>query len=118
MFFPRGSTVTIVPAPPGWFVAWPWKDDAGVEGITLDPVIAWAIIFNVEDYHPSVRAEENEKVVHVNPYPIVSDGVQDIGENCALKSPDGRFNIPHDSMHEDEASFLKHWWALQAKPEQ
>jgi hypothetical protein len=91
MYYPPGSTNSIIPAGPDWAVA---QLDSGTDGLFLTPVIAWFLVAHVGDYMPGVKAEPAlEKSVGVDVYPITVEGVED--EVTALKAPDGTFSIPN-----------------------
>jgi hypothetical protein len=110
MYYPTGSTHSIIPAAPNWYVAWPWLGD-GTSGVTLDPIIAWLLVHSVTDYDRRVRDQfREEKLCHVDCYPVTADGVvSDIGENSALKDPSGQFIQPDECIHENETKFLAEW---------
>ena len=109
MYVPDGSDRTIIPAQPGWFVAWPWRDKATKEsGVTLDSVIAWMIVYGAGEYHRGVPHGVDEKPVYAHTYPITADGVEEMEQSC-LKDPLGRFVIPSDRTYETEEVLLAEW---------
>jgi hypothetical protein len=107
MYYPTGSTHSIVPAAPGWYVAWPWLDN-GTKGVTLDVVIAWMIVHGMTAYDRSAQVPGDEKCCHVNCYPITADGVVE-SDQPALKDPDGQFIRPEQRSFANEAEFLESW---------
>jgi hypothetical protein len=110
MLYPEGSTHTIVPAAPGWYVAWPWHEPPRARGVTLDTVIAWLMVHSVGEYHPSVKASRNEKPYHLDCYPITTDGViENIGETAVLKDPSGQFIRMNDRVYDSKEEFLDDW---------
>jgi hypothetical protein len=102
MYYPTGSTHSIVPAAPGWSVA--WGDDAGGP-LFYEPVLAWFLVTHVGKYALGVKADPNaERSVGVEAYPITLDGV---AENApGFKLPDGTFAIPQQRIGMTEAEYL------------
>jgi hypothetical protein len=106
MYYPKGSERVVISAQPNWFVAWPWTE--GTEtGITLDPIVGWLMIHSVGEYDRRVQAGADDKVLHLNCYPITSDGITE--NYSAIKSPDGQFQIPGVKLCANEADFLAEW---------
>lgn len=107
MFYPKSSTHSIVPATPGWYVAWPWHEPPRARGVTLETVVAWLMVHSVEDYR---QARRDEKCCHLNCYPITTDGLIDnIGETAVLKDPSGQFLRLNDAIYHSEEEFLDDW---------
>ena len=107
MYYPDNSERTVIKADPGWFVAYPWRED-GKQGVFLKPVVAWLIVHGASAYHHSVKAVPNDKHVHAHPYPIATDGVQDDDNYSCIKRPDGRF-VAYEQTWENEAELLAGW---------
>jgi hypothetical protein len=91
MYYPSGSTNSIIPAAPDWAVA---QLDSATDGLFLTSVIAWLLVTRVGDYAPGVKPDHAvEKLVTVDVYPITVEGVED--DVVALKAPDGTFSVPN-----------------------
>jgi hypothetical protein len=107
MLYPEGSTHTIVPAAPNWFVAWPGQNQDGTKGVTLETIIAWLIVHSFGEYSPRIKVPRDEKCCHVDCYPITTDGV--VEEIGVLKDPSGQFIRPNDRSYDNEKEFLADW---------
>jgi hypothetical protein len=108
-------TLTITPAPPGWYVALfvaggehngeTWEDY-----LALDPIIAWEID-RVDGPFPEYAKRPGERWVNHEVQPITTNGnMGHQGNPWAIKRPDGKYEIPHDTTFESEAdtiSYLK-----------
>ena len=57
MYYPTGSSHSIIPAAPDWALA---SFDTGTEGLIFQPVIAWFLVTRVGEY--SARATHEPKV--------------------------------------------------------
>jgi hypothetical protein len=113
MFYPEGSNRSIVPAHPGWYVVWPWHEPPRARGVTCDNVIAWLIVHSTAEFaenHTNARRPDDEKICHVDCYPITTDGiVGDVGDAVVLKDPCGRFIRINDRIYDNEEEFLDDW---------
>ena len=93
---------TIVPAVAGWYVA------VFIEGdIYLDPIIAWEVERVEKPYHPGVGRLGEQCISHwVDPLTI-NGNMTDFADTWAIKRPDGKFEIPHDRVCDNEAEVIK-----------
>jgi hypothetical protein len=83
---------TVIPAQPGWFVAWHFPAEGDqVAMFTYEPILAWAITatFVIGQYADDHRA-------HCTP--ITASGEQCHGR-IAIKSPDGQIDFPGDRAY-------------------
>jgi hypothetical protein len=103
MYYPKGSTNSIIQALPGWSIA---HYDEGTEGVFLQPVIAWFLVSRVAEYSERLAGETTfEKLVSVEVYPITSDGVEE--DFSGLRLPDGTFDMPNVRAGMTEADYLE-----------
>jgi hypothetical protein len=89
----RENSRTIIPAQPGWYVAWPrkHKNEEDYTGFFLDPIVAW-------------EGDENRELVPLCPEGSPFDVKTD--EDWAIKIPDGRFFFLHADVFDSEAKAL------------
>ena len=76
----RENSRTIIPAQPGWYVAWPRKHEEEYFGFFLDPIVAWEVDKNGEPMPICIEG---------SPLNVSTDA------DWAIKTPDGRFFFPH-----------------------
>jgi hypothetical protein len=83
-------TPLIIPANPGFYVAWPKTDGEDCYGFYLDPIIAWRI--EGDDVTPLCPDGDPNKVS---------------GElDWAIKTPDGKFIFLHRDVFDTEEKAL------------
>jgi hypothetical protein len=103
MYYPTGSSHSIIPAAPDWALA---SFDTGTEGLIFQPVIAWFLVTRVGEYSARATHEPKvEKLVSVEVYPITADGLED--EFSGLRQPDGTFDMPNLRTGMSEAEYLE-----------
>jgi hypothetical protein len=103
---------TVVPAPPGWYVAvlvvggtdgketWPDRLD-------LDPIIAWEIERTEQDYHPSANRPPGIRAVHHSVIPLTLEGNHETRSDWCVKTPDGKFEFVHVASFDKEEDVIK-----------
>lgn len=106
---PKVTPPTLIPATPGWSIA--FFIAAGTHGgetwgdsLLLEPIIAWAI-----DYEVNPDLGNWHDVT-----PVTIEGTTHIGE-WAIKRPDGKFQIPDDTTLDDESAAIAHLKEAAAK---
>ena len=104
---------TVLVAPPGWFIAW-FLEGGEFEGrecdpaLSLEPIIAWEIERTESDRRGLLKRSFDGKLVQHFVTPITIDGnVNESSNLWAVKSPDGRFDIPVHGIYENEAEALR-----------
>lgn len=93
----------VIPAHPGWSVAWPTGDHA-----TLDPILAWAVI-KISENSDNRYSRPRHSTFDTAVYPITLDGLED-GAGFGFKDPLGQFHAgPDGEILATETEFLE-WW--------
>ena len=102
------TTLTTIPAMPGWYVAYvvEGKADKCERHFALDPIIAWEIE-REELIDPQVKYELGETRVRHSVGPLTRYGSPNYFRNSfMIKTPDGRFEDPGDVTYSTEAEAL------------
>ena len=86
----RKAIQTIIPAQPGWYVAWPHDHEGDYIGFFLDPIIAWEV--------------GDGDVMPLCPEGRPSDCHTDV--EWAIKTPDGKFIFLHANTLDSETKAL------------
>jgi hypothetical protein len=101
-------TRTIIAALPGWYVA------ALIEGgehegeddsLSLDPIIAWEIERREQPCHPMAGNPGEPYVAH-HVTPITTEGNRNYYKKWAIKTPDGKYDIPGETVVDTEAAAI------------
>jgi hypothetical protein len=109
-------TLTVVPAAPGWYVA--QLIEGGISGgitlddrLALDPIVAWEIKRDETPYSPRSARHGETCVLHtVEPLTIDGNMLHLFPSSMwAVKSPDGKFQIPLDGTFDTEAELIAHF---------
>jgi hypothetical protein len=109
----EGSSTTIIPAAPGWFVALYISESTDDDHLELEPIIAWEIDRSVNEY-----ASGKGTFVFHEVMALTSMGnTETQGNIWAYKQPDGRFDIPHDRSFDTEKEAMQYMRKLDEERE-
>jgi hypothetical protein len=104
----ENTYVTIIKAEPGWFVAWYCEEyDKTPACFVMSPIIAWDVKRKTEQRDGGYNSGSHSIT------PITTDGNPYEAKNeCAIKRPDGKFDIPHDQTLDSEQETLAYFTAI------
>lgn len=97
---------TVVPAQPGFFKLWPWRNDDGSVGYRKDVIVAWVVTI-----WPRIGSKYGERTVTSDPVTTDVEG-EDMGGRVAILRPDGMVEETNEAIVS-----LDLWLADPAMPE-
>ena len=102
------KTRTVIPALPGWYVAVLIEGDEGHgDELVFDPIVAWEVERYEEPYHQIAKRPPGEMCVTHGVIPITLEGDPSGANPWAIKTPDGKLDIPGDRVVDTEADCIR-----------
>jgi hypothetical protein len=112
---------TIIPALAGWEFAVYIESSGDRAGcITCEPIVAWDIERAEGPYHPGARGRSGERWVarQLSPITVGCTDVEHLGNQWAIKRPDGKFQVPGEGAFDTEGELLAYFAEQAAKKNQ
>jgi hypothetical protein len=107
----------LIKADPGWFVAiWIEAGKDAETGESWDdylserPIIAWAITWTDESYHPSVQRPSWDRCIQHDVEPVTVNGnISGTGNRWCIEQPDGQYIAQCEIGPIDEAEMIEYF---------
>jgi len=107
------STVTFIPAAPGFERLTYWPQDDGTTCVSRDPIVGWRIVLKpteIDQYGNDPVEDDIRQCAE----PITLE-TYNLHVEVFVKYPDGRVNSPHLRTWDDEAAWLAEMAAEHSK---
>jgi hypothetical protein len=106
-------TRTIISAQPSWFVVRFLRggkegDESWDDSLKLEEILAWSIEVRETTLDPRLNISRYETHVSYHCIPLTTDGAaNNISNPWAIKSPQGKYEIPYMGWYDTEDEVLK-----------